>query len=733
MLRCGRRCHFCNAALPEPSRFLQWLKRLPNNSVVEAERFRLECPACGGYNGFDERSQTGYDDRWPAVFAARSGRASRAQRSQPSNVHGAAATGVRERKRTNLVHELGLGMSNDSFAFSDSDAVLCGSCLRNLERWRLARAALSLDDEADQKSKEKARTRSGALAGNRARLEDELAAIDAAYALCPRCVQAVESRLAQVDVAVRKWFVLQRLEASQQERLHGEFSRGLGRMSGSQGRQATLRSAVWQPNKRRMDGVDQKSPPFVIHEAFDRRRWGIRQRLGGHTRVWVATMGCSAAVLGWVLWRLRGVGFPGWHGNRPEWMSLPPQNGGWLVQQTQSIRAATNRLYLCMSQRWTKLEPLLFSLAMPLSAGIMMLVSTLCWMLCGWLGNRARCSSNTGHDHADWPEVRLASAFQQRLHLPALSAEQAPGAEGTAAHHHTLITSPFLCRSSSDRNAIAVDSYQSRTRSRPRWIIAAFLRRLGQLVAAGWIQLYRRLMRRLSGHLGSLFLGWDRFDAVRFALILFHLTEASMPQSLLRTLRWPLASPLIYLLLLSCSLFNLFYHGRVSISTRKHTVSPRNGQMVHAAKEERVLPLYQATEPHGSMQLSTRAFRPQPDDLCASQGERFSNSRSSGLTSPIAQGESCEASSLTSPLSSRPDLVNVALLVLHGTLYVDALKRLTRVLVAREWFRVSSTCGDWLWQRFRKLLRLDILSLVLLLVLIRRQRLLQPRSSALSL
>ncbi|KAK4530830.1 hypothetical protein CCYA_CCYA05G1687 [Cyanidiococcus yangmingshanensis] len=733
MLRCSRRCHFCNAALPEPSRFLQWLKRPPKNSVVGAERFRLECPACGGYNGFDERSQTGYDARWPAVFAARSGRASRAQRSQPSNIHGATAIGVRERKRTNRVHELGLDMSNDSFAVSDSRAVLCGSCLRNLERWRLARAALSLDDEADQRSKEKAWARSRVLAEDRARLEDELAAIDAAYALCPRCVQAVESRLAQVDVAVRKWFVLQRLEASQQERLHGEFSRGLGRMSRSQSRQGTLRRAVWQPNKRRMDGVDQKSPPAVIHEAFDRRRWSMRQSLGGHTRVWMATMGCSAAVLGWVLWRLHRVGFPGWHGNRPEWMSLLPQDGGWLVQQTQSIHAAANRLYLHMLQRWTKLEPLVFSFATPVSAGIMMLVSTFCWMLCRWFGNRDRCSSNTGHDHADWPEVRLASAFQQRLHLPALSAEQARRGEGMAARHPTLITSPFLRRSSSGRNALDVDSYQSRKRSRPRWIIAAFRRRLGQLVAAGWTQLYNRLMPRLSGHVGSLLLGWDRFDAVRFALILFHLTEAAMPQSLLRTLRWPLTSPLIYLLLLSCSLFNLFYHGRVSISTRKRTVSPRNDRMANAAMEERVLPLYEATEPYDSMQLSTRVFRPQPDDLSASQGERFSNSRSSGLTSPTAHGASCEACSLTSPLSSRPDLINVALLVLHGTLYVDALKRLARGLVAREWFRVSYTCGDWLWQRFRKLLRLDILSLVLLLVLIRRQRLLQPRSAASSL
>eukprot|EP00166_Cyanidium_caldarium_P002030 ctg_2078.g530 len=124
-----RKCHFCGKPWHSAGRRRSWL---PGTSRAEGSLNRpsepvssLICGVCGGYNGFDDSSPTGYDAQWERVLAA-----SAATRS--GNVCRSAASAA--------TAPSALG------PFPSATPVICQRCTQNQERWRSARAALLPED-----------------------------------------------------------------------------------------------------------------------------------------------------------------------------------------------------------------------------------------------------------------------------------------------------------------------------------------------------------------------------------------------------------------------------------------------------------------------------------------------------------------------------------------------------------------------------------------------------------
>ncbi|KAK4535704.1 hypothetical protein CDCA_CDCA05G1729 [Cyanidium caldarium] len=214
-----RKCHFCGKPWHSAGRRRSWL---PGTSRAEGSLNRpsepvssLICGVCGGYNGFDDSSPTGYDAQWERVLAA-----SAATRS--GNVCRSAASAA--------TAPSALG------PFPSATPVICQRCTQNQERWRSARAALLPEDTPADSHPTAMHVR------------HQLAAIEHEYQLCGRCQSAAAERIAQCDEAVRRWFMAQRLEASRQRVLSPEAwgvrSRGR-RLSWSTWMRTVVKGSLW--------------------------------------------------------------------------------------------------------------------------------------------------------------------------------------------------------------------------------------------------------------------------------------------------------------------------------------------------------------------------------------------------------------------------------------------------------------------------------------------------------
>jgi hypothetical protein len=722
MLSWRRRCHFCNAVLPRTSCFASWLCRLwnadvsGNDTLNSKKRFKLECPSCGGYNGFAEQSETGYDAHWPAFFAARSAPSIRIRRSCKRETNSGVVMGRQRRVEREGTVEGSINPSSGLIAENTANVVFCNACLANMERWRQARAALSPLAEWGLFTEEHSRLRPDVTARDSRSLEAELAAIDAAYAPCPRCMPAVEARLAQVDMAVRKWFVLQRLEASYRERLEEPLDGASRRSVRRRSWLRVLCDLTWHHAQRPVMSASQTDASESVFQMTNvTPGYAESSPDRSYRRSRLAALFFGVAALVWARWHwytsdLTAVNLSS---SALYWFSLTSSKS-WEWRRMEYIPLAYHRWNVLLAQVTTHF---------PIT-GLWnwTLILMLLWILSAIIGHlarrfmqrRERRSFGDGANQSDgFAETGLAKALARKLHLPPSTAHPniwQVGQDSSGAH--------------------------SGSKNRPCTAHARLSRRFGHgqrshLWSSGLtphhdVAPHGKLWRRLQVWRPRLFYGapfseWDGSDVLRVSFILFRLTEVWLSLVLSQIPWWPVASALIYLLLLTCSLLRWMKSTHVDHPNSNQESVSHRGSLPALLVGASATQLGPSTEHVSAAAISPADVYHAPRPYTAMEERVFPNPKMSGGASSPADTQSCPVGwGLKLPFRSRPQPLKLAVLTLHGLLYMFALERLFRGLVAKPWFCPWHACSNQLWALFRKFLRPDIITLVFLLALMRR-------------
>jgi len=728
-------CHFCGALLPGTTlvqRLRRWIRHAffsSQSGQGSAPISQLICAHCDAYNGFDPQSESGYDEHWPAFYAARCGRPSPALTPLPASTRHTLTLSAQEVASPDSRPLGGSLKATDPLDVPCPMHVFCATCLDTLERWRLARAALLEPGQPLPATRQRGKAAlQGVGTPHFEQYDRELQAIDAAYALCPRCKEAVERQLEQVEAAVRKWYIARRLEASLRERLDGVL--------GKRERPSQRALLGPQPSRTRDEPATvqlRANSPSTMITAYPR---------------FVPVKLLPKRFVKWIIAFMSGLTLASVFAARGRRFGCFWPFGEKLLLATSAAQSKAIA-GICFSRvAWRFCEPLIQSgrRLMPCNMALVWRRGDLCiiawtisvllacvmsrWLLCK-CKQLFRASVAAQKVHA--PETfdgQLAVALSQRLHLSSggkAKSAMAPSAPPTPESHSTCPPRQRRGAISSSSSSKCAGAFMPAT-PQPRHAIASSQRTLSQhsIEAAQVRGPFATSSCRLlvsCVRQSALFRAWDWYDSARLLLLGIRLAEAGCSRTFCCSVWWSLSTSLCQFLLLNCSLYGIIGGRRDSPTTSTAT-------------------------------STSAAPAAAPENMCADAAFTPASERASlpqfPCTGFAGTPESCtpRETAATSSLERQPALESCwhlrtswywwrnlfcarrspntprMIIGLHLVLCIDVVRRFLRALTSGSaWRPVGTLSAQW-WRWLRKLVTVDTLTLasMVVLVLVLRRR-----------